>query len=121
LLKLKSLKERASKDDGLRIMIARYPIRGQKIEDREWQQWWKELAPSIILHREYIKQKKLTWDQYKVNFTHEIKNNPNALEALTRLRALSADRTITILCHCIDENRCHRMLIKRMVEGDIWK
>jgi len=39
MLKLKSLKESASKSDGLRIMIARYPIRGQTIEDREWDEF----------------------------------------------------------------------------------
>ena len=107
MLKLKSLKEPTSKDDGLTIMIARYGIRGQKKEYRQWDQWkeggWKELAPSPALLREYIKQKKLSWDEYVVKYTLEIKSNPKALEALSRLKSLIATRTVTILCHCIDE------------------
>ena len=85
MLKLKSLKQTASNLDGLRIMIARYPIRGQRIENREWHEWWKELTPSRELHREYIKRKAITWDEYAVKFTTEIKNNPKAVEALSRL------------------------------------
>jgi uncharacterized protein YeaO (DUF488 family) len=122
MLKLKSLKEPASKDDGLRIMIARYGIRGQKKEDREWDEWkeegWKELAPSPALLREYIKQKKISWDEYVVKYTLEIKSNPKALEALSRLKPLIATRTVTILCHCIDEKRCHRSIIKQMIDDD---
>jgi uncharacterized protein YeaO (DUF488 family) len=122
MLKLKSLKEPTSKDDGLRIMIARYGIRGQKKEDREWDEWkeegWKELAPSPALLREYIKQKKISWDEYVVKYTLEIKSNPKALEALSRLKPLIATRTVTILCHCIDEKRCHRSIIKQMIDDD---
>lgn len=122
MLKLKSLKEPTSKDDGLRIMIARYGIRGQKKEYREWDQWkeggWKELAPSPALLREYIKQKKISWNEYVVKYTLEIKNNPKALEALSRLKSLIATRTVTILCHCIDEKRCHRSIIKQMIDDD---
>ncbi|PWU81122.1 MAG: hypothetical protein DLM72_08750 [Candidatus Nitrosopolaris wilkensis] len=122
MLKLKSLKEPTLKDDGLRIMISRYGIRGQKKEDREWDQWkeegWKELAPSPVLLREYIKQKKISWDEYVVKYTLEIKYNPKALEALSRLKSLIATRTVTILCHCIDETRCHRSIIKQMIDDD---
>jgi uncharacterized protein YeaO (DUF488 family) len=116
MLKLKSLKEPPSKSDGIRIMIARYPIRGQRTADREWDQWWKELAPSIVLHREYIKRKTITWDEYVLRFTTEIKSNPKALDALDMLKVLIADRTVTILCHCVDEMHCHRSLIKEMVD-----
>ncbi len=122
MLKLKSLKEPPSRDDGLRIMIARYGIRGQKKEYRQWDQWkeegWKELAPSPALIREYIKQKKIGWDEYVVKYTLEIKSNRKALEALSRLRSLTATRTVTILCHCRKETRCHRSIIKQMIDSD---
>jgi uncharacterized protein YeaO (DUF488 family) len=122
MLKLKSLKEPPSRDDGLRIMIARYGIRGQKKEYRQWDQWkeegWKELAPSPALIREYIKQKKISWDEYVVKYTLEIKSNPKALEALSRLKSLIATRTVTILCHCKDEEHCHRSIIKQMIEDE---
>jgi uncharacterized protein YeaO (DUF488 family) len=46
VLKLKSLKEPTTEDDGHRIMIGHYGIPFQKREKRKWDEWWKDLAPS---------------------------------------------------------------------------
>ena len=52
-LKLKSLKEPIEKSDGLRILIARrgFPYKPKS----EWKMnaWWKKLAPSEQLRKEY--------------------------------------------------------------------
>ena len=58
IIKLKSLKEPVENSDGLRILIARYRPRYLPKEKENWNHWWKELAPSRELWKEYIKDKK---------------------------------------------------------------
>jgi uncharacterized protein YeaO (DUF488 family) len=72
--------------------------------------------PSKALFKEFLKDKRIGWKEYERKFRLEIKNNPNALNALNALRTLVNTRNVTILCHCIDEKRCHRTIIKQMAE-----
>jgi uncharacterized protein YeaO (DUF488 family) len=142
-IKLKSLKEATEESDGLRILIARYRPRYLRKEDENWHVWWKELAPSKSLWKEYLKDKKIDWDEYSRRYILEILNNPLALKALDNLASLDRTNnsntnhgeqqqptpqrsyiynilskydTITLLCHCKDENHCHRFLVKHMVK-----
>jgi uncharacterized protein YeaO (DUF488 family) len=133
-IKLKSLKEPTEKSDVLRILIARYRPRNLRKEDENWHAWWKELAPSKSLWKEYLKEKKIDWDEYSRRYKLEIQNNPLALMALHKLASLNLDtnqeegnlnqlpdilskyRTVTLLCHCKDESHCHRVLVKHMVK-----
>jgi uncharacterized protein YeaO (DUF488 family) len=146
-IKLKSLKEPTEESDGLRILIARYRPRYLRKEDENWHVWWKELAPSKSLWKEYLKDKKINWDEYSRRYKLEILNNPLALRALHNLASLdrtikrdtnqeeqqqeppsqrsdmdnilSKYNTVTLLCHCKDENHCHRFLVKHMVKGGV--
>ena len=147
-IKLKCLKEPTEESDGLRILIARYRPRYMRKEDENWHVWWKELAPSKSLWKEYLKDKKIDWDEYSRRYKLEILNNPLALKALRNLALLDRNvinlhtnqeeqhlhqqqplsqrsdilnivskyDTATLLCHCKDENHCHRSLIKHMVK-----
>jgi uncharacterized protein YeaO (DUF488 family) len=143
-IKLKSLKEPTERSDGLRILIARFRPRYLRKEDENWHAWWKELAPSKLLWKEYLKDKKIDWDEYSRRYKLEIQNNPLALKALHNLALLgrpivnqdknqkeqeqqhqtlsqhydilSKYDTVTLLCHCKDENHCHRFLVKNMVK-----
>ncbi len=139
-IKLKSLKEPTEKSDGLRILIARYRPRYLRKEDENWHAWWKELAPSKLHWKEYLKEKKIGWNEYSRRYKLEIRNNPLALNALQNLASLgrinnpdtnqekqkqplsqysdilSKYDIITLLCHCKDENHCHRYLVKQMVK-----
>jgi uncharacterized protein YeaO (DUF488 family) len=133
-IKIKSLKEQTEESDGLRILIARYRPRYLPKYKENWEQWWKDLAPSRCLWKDYLKDKKIDWAEYVRRFVLEIKNNPEAVEALWTLAStpdnddegchqqhnkycLSAKyETVTLLCHCIDDKYCHRSLVKAMIE-----
>ena len=68
-LKVKSLKEKTVEEsDGLRILIARYRPRYLSKSNETWNEWWKELAPSKNLHKDYMKDKKIGWTEYKKRF-----------------------------------------------------
>jgi len=140
-IKLKSLKQPAEESDGLRILIARFRPRYLRKEDENWHVWFKELAPSKSLWKEYLKDKKIDWDEYSSRYKLEILNNPLALKSLHNLALLDRTNinpdvnqeehqeplsqrsdilskfdTVTLLCHCKDENHCHRSLVKHMVK-----
>ena len=138
-IKLKSLKQPTADSDGFRILIARFRPRYLRKQDENWHVWWKELAPSKSLWKEYLKDKKIDWDEYSRRYKLEIQNNPSALKALYDLASLGRPNfnpdtnqkeqldsqysdilskydTVTLLCHCKDENHCHRYLVKQMVK-----
>jgi uncharacterized protein YeaO (DUF488 family) len=118
-LKLKSLKEPTEQQDGFRILIARYRPRYLPISEENWHEWWKELAPSRELHKEYMIDKKLNWSVYKKRFLSEMKNNPAALDEIKELGQMSRDQDVTLLCHCIGmDKHCHRFIIQELVERE---
>lgn len=142
-IRLKSLKEPTEESDGFRILIARFRPRYLRKEDENWHAWWKELAPSKSLWKEYLKDKKIDWEEYSRRYKLEIMENPLALKALHILAIfggsisletshgeqqrsqsqhsdiLSKYDAVTLLCHCIDENHCHRFLVKHMVKEHV--
>ena len=128
MIKLGQLKKGKSLLDkdlyGFRINIARRVIRGVKRADQKlyYHDWLNgresgnpnfELAPTEELYQAYIKFKTISWSEYVEKFTDEINNNPKAQNALKKQSVY--DGTVTILCHCADDNLCHRSLVKQMV------
>ena len=134
------MKEQIGNSDGLRILIARYRPRYLPKDKENWDEWWKDLAPSRELWRVYIKDKKIDWPEYKKRYIQEIKNNPEAVQLLQILSSyinnnddgdiqkyyniqgqekmydiIQEYNTITFLCHCKDEKYCHRSIIKEMI------
>jgi uncharacterized protein YeaO (DUF488 family) len=120
-LKVKSLKEKTVEEfDGLRILIARYRPRYLSKSNETWNEWWKELAPSKSLHKDYMKDKKIDWTEYKKRFLMEMKST-DAQERIRKLKKLVNDgKDITLLCYCdstIVGDHCHRYIIKNLVEN----
>jgi uncharacterized protein YeaO (DUF488 family) len=112
------LKETTEKSDGLRILIARYRPRALPKSKENWNKWWKDLAPSKALHKDYMKEKAIDWHEYKRRFIIEIINNPEALDKIQELRQLSKNKDVTLLCHCYNVgNHCHRYLIRDMIKS----
>jgi uncharacterized protein YeaO (DUF488 family) len=117
-LKIKSLEERTEPDDDLRILIARYRPKALPKHMENWNEWWKDLAPSNALHKDYMKEKAIAWNEYKRRFIIEIINNPEALDKIQELRQLSKNKDVTLLCHCYNMgNHCHRYLIRDMIKS----
>jgi len=114
IIRLKSLKQSREDSDGLRILISRYGIRAKKKETWGMDEWWRELAPSKPLHRDWY-DGKLGWKEYKERLIAEIRNRPEALNALRKLSSGYYD-VVTLLCHCLDEKHCHRSIVKGMIQ-----
>lgn len=112
------MKEPKEPDDGLRILIARYRPRALPKSKENWNEWWRDLAPSKALHKDYMKDKIIDWTEYKRRFLSEITNNSEAMNRIQELRQLIIRSNVTLLCHCYNVgDHCHRYLIKDMVEA----
>ncbi len=143
-IQLKSLKEPTEESNGLRILIARFRPRYRPKEKENWDEWWKELAPSKSLWKDYLKDKKIDWPEYSRRYKMEIKDNPQGVKALYKLsskningivennkhngnqqeqqklcsqnNSMAKFKVATLLCHCKDERYCHRSIVKAMVD-----
>lgn len=104
--------------DGYRLLVCRYRPRGVKKEGEPWDAWCPALAPSAALHAAaYGKQTApITWAEYERRFDAEMAHQRFWIEGFaTRVRA---GETLTLLCSsaCTDPARCHRTILKRMLE-----
>ena len=108
----------------INIMRGKGALRYVKKTDLKlyYDDWWNgresgnsnfDLAPSEELYQAFIKFKTITWPEYVRLFKSEIESNPKAQKALDYLAQYQG--IVTLLCHCADENICHRSLVKEMI------
>ena len=108
--------------DGHRLLITRYRPRSLPRSEETWHAWDKDLAPSVELHAAvYGKAGRtpLSWDTYRQRYLKEMLNQKPKIKALAdRVRS---GETITLLCstQCIREDRCHRSLLKALIEAQL--
>ena len=108
-------------DDGTRILITRYRPRGVAKADETWTEWHPNLGPSKELHAAaYGKERlQIDWAVYRSAYLKEMAHQKDAITRLAQ--RVAAGETITLLCSsaCERESRCHRSLLKELVEKTI--
>lgn len=107
-------------DDGFRLLVTRYRPRGVSKAQETWEAWWPELGPSRELHADFWAKgggPPLSFDDYESRFLGEMQAQTFRLRALVERH--KAGDTITLLCSsaCVQEARCHRSVLKRLIEG----
>lgn len=107
-------------DEGLRIGTVRRPPRG--VPKAEYSRrniydlWFPNLAPSEALLREFFPvTDDKRWRSFARRFLGEMKS-PAARRDLDLLAALSRQTSFSIGCYCEDESRCHRSLLRGLLE-----
>jgi len=107
--------------EGLRLGTVRRPPRGVKKSDfgrlDYYDVWLPELAPSEPL-RKWIMSKPITrerWTAFSRRYRREM-NAPAPRRLIELLAALSADGRFSVGCYCEDESRCHRSVLRRLLE-----
>ena len=95
--------------DGARVLVMRLWPRGIR-KDRV-DLWLKELGPVVPLLRAY-RAGTLGWAEYRRRYLDGLAR-PEAQEAVDRVRQLALKGTVTLLCGCPDEARCHRSLLQK--------
>jgi uncharacterized protein YeaO (DUF488 family) len=105
-------------DDGYRLLICRYRPRGVAKADETWDAWCKALGPSEELHSAAYGKSgpALAFAEYERRFLEEMKGQRYWIEGFAA--HLRRGDMITLLCSsaCVDPARCHRTLVKRLLE-----
>ncbi len=117
-LKTKRWNDPVKRSDHLRVLICRYRPRGVRKEDENWKLWWPELGPSKELHAAYYGKNgpPISWDEYRTRYLKEMEERQDYIDVLADM--LAEGKTITLLCSsaCEDESRCHRSLLRQLIE-----
>jgi uncharacterized protein YeaO (DUF488 family) len=128
-IKTKSVQSPIEPGDGLRILAARG--RGRGLPADRFDVWMANLGPSEQL-RDAILAGKISWKEYSRRYVEElledggvdarnerIKNHGQKF-TLRLLQHLAKKQTVTLLCHCAEEEQhCHRHLLKAVLEKKI--
>jgi uncharacterized protein YeaO (DUF488 family) len=107
-------------NEGLRIGTVRRPPRGVRKGDYAskniFDVWFPNLAPSESLLKEASSLKDETsWKVFKRKFIAEMKL-PGPKRDLDVFAALSHQTDFAIGCYCRDESRCHRSILRALLE-----
>lgn len=98
--------------DGTRILVMRIWPRG--IRKTHVDEWLQDLGTSRQLIKEW-KNKRINWNEFRKRYLAEMKE-PEKQQLIKRLAERAKHETITLLCSCRDPNRCHRALLKELIE-----
>ena len=111
----------AEPDDGVRLLVTRYRPRGVSKSAETWDDWQPALAPSIALHAAAYGKGVLMipWATYRVRYLTEMLKQKDQIAALAH--RVQNGEVITLLCSsaCDRESRCHRSLLRELVETEI--
>src|SRR5438105_9142277 len=108
-------------EDGYRILICRYRPRGLPKSHETWDVWMPNLGPSRELHAAVYGKHgdPISWSSYRTQYLKEMLGQKPAIADLAQ--RVKAGETITLLCSsaCERENRCHRSLLRALIENQM--
>ena len=110
-------------DEGLRLGTVRRPPRGvpkTEFASRDFYDLW---LPTLAPSAELVKQAQSAisdgdareWSRFVTRFRAEMKQ-PEASQLLDLLAALSHRTDLAIGCYCPDESRCHRSVLRELLD-----
>lgn len=107
-------------DEGLRVGTVRRPPRGVPKSDYArknfYDIWLPNLSPSPELMKEgKSAQDDRSWALFRRKFRAEM-SRPEASRVLDLLAALSRQTQLSVGCYCEDEKRCHRSILRELLE-----
>jgi len=108
-------------DEGLRLGTVRRPPRGvpkAEFASRDFYDVWQPLlspSPALVHQAQHAEDDK-AWNAFRRHFKAEM-NQPAPSQLLDLLAALSHQTSLAIGCYCEDEARCHRSVLRELLEA----
>jgi len=107
-------------DEGLRLGTVRRPPRGVPKKDFArldyYDAWLPDLSPSQALVSLALKARDdRSWKAFERRYRAEM-NKPEPSRLLDLLAALSHQTNFAVGCYCEHEDRCHRSILKTLLE-----
>jgi uncharacterized protein YeaO (DUF488 family) len=108
------------KNEGTRIGTVRRPPRGvakaRFAADNWYDVWYPELSPSADLVAKALgAETPKEWAAFERAYRAEM-NAPTAKRTLELLAALSQHADFSVGCYCEDESRCHRSILRALLQ-----
>lgn len=110
MIKTKRVYDAPAPEDGFRLLIMRKWPRG--IKQAAVDEWTRDLGPSLGLLEDW-RQKRIGWPEFARRYRLEMDPMGGAISTLSQRAQVG---TITLLCGCQEEARCHRSLLKALIE-----
>lgn len=111
-IRAKSIYESPSSADDHRVLATRYWPRG--VSKSSIDEYLPVLAPSRpLLHQ--FRDGHLDWRRFRNQYLQEMRSE-NARAEIHRLAKHARSQTVTVMCVCREEDRCHRTLLRELVE-----
>ncbi len=114
------LGSKRARGEGLRIGTVRHPPRGvpkaRHASENWYDVWLPNLAPTaaaVKLARRARPERE--WAAFARRYAKQMQA-PEASRVLDLLAALSHEADFSVGCYCADEARCHRSILRRLLE-----
>jgi uncharacterized protein YeaO (DUF488 family) len=109
-----------AKGEGLRIGTVRRPPRGVPKERYAAENWYDVWLPNLAPSQELVKEAQgagtdAEWRAFVRKYRTEM-GRPEAKHLLALLAALSRETSFSVGCYCEDEGRCHRSVLRELLE-----
>jgi uncharacterized protein YeaO (DUF488 family) len=112
VIRTKRIYDPPSPEDGYRLLVMRLWPRG--VSRATVDAWERDLGPSRELLMSF-RAGELGWDEFIDRYRQEVSAREGLLD---RYRDLGRRETLTLLCSCQDETRCHRSLLREILESE---
>ena len=104
-----------SPEDGARVLVDRVWPRGLRKDAAQLDEWAKDVAPSTEL-RTWYRHDPAKFDDFRRRYTAELAA-PGPREVLARLRALAADKPVTLLTATKDLDLSQAAVLAGLLRG----
>lgn len=109
-----------ARDEGVRIGTVRHPPRGvpkaQHATGNWYDVWLPELAPSNdLVKRALAAETPQEWAAFVRRYRSEMAA-PDRARLLHLLATMSATTNFSVGCYCADEARCHRSVLRALLQ-----
>jgi len=114
MIQIKRVYEKASKQDGHRVLVDRLWPRGIKKEALDYNDWKKELAPSNEIRKKF-NHDPLKWEEFKKDFLKELRKK-TLTPFIEELLQIAKKKNLTLLYSAKDEEHNNAVVLKEFLE-----
>jgi uncharacterized protein YeaO (DUF488 family) len=111
------------KGEGPRLGVVRRPPRGVRKADFARKDYYDVWLPVLAPTQELLTwihahgaENAAAWKQFSQRYRAQMLNHTDSRQAIALLAALAQKTPIAIGCHCENEARCHRSLLRQLIE-----
>lgn len=118
MLKIKRIYDEWRKEDGFRVLVDRLWPRGVSKEEAKLEQWFKEIAPSDKLRKDFHHEDE-EFEDFKKEYLQELKENDKKEEFLTLIKEKLDLGNVTLLYAAKNETMNNAVVLKEWIQKNL--